>query len=270
MEVDWPLPSDPFSDAYRCAVLEMYDWLRGGPYSLANELTPFDHSAAVVRPFPFFTGSPVTAGNHLAAIGHLIRTAGAGESSQILELGAGWGNVALFLAQLGCQVTVLDISEEFVKLIDDRAACLGVQIETRIGDFHSVSDLDGTYDVVLFFESFHHCLEHGRLVQELDRIVRPGGRIVFAAEPVARRFWCPWGLRLDGESVWAIRRNGWPRTGLPSVLLPRDAQPSRLACKPFRDAQDACRAGLGRHAILTCSMEAAGPVLRPRPGKARS
>jgi len=213
MEVDWPLPSDPFSDAYRCAVLEMYDWLRGGPYSLANELTPFDHSAAVVRPFPFFTGSPVTAGNHLAAIGHLIRTAGAGESSQILELGAGWGNVALFLAQLGCQVTVLDISEEFVKLIDDRAACLGVQIETRIGDFHSVSDLDGTYDVVLFFESFHHCLEHGRLVQELDRIVRPGGRIVFAAEPVARRFWCPWGLRLDGESVWAIRRNGWLELG---------------------------------------------------------
>jgi len=74
-------------------------------------------------------------------------------------------------------------------------------------------ELDDRFDAVLFFESFHHCENHLQLLSGLDRAVLPGGRVLFAAEPITKSFPLPWGLRLDGESLWAIRRNGWLELG---------------------------------------------------------
>jgi hypothetical protein len=47
----------------------------------------------------------------------------------------------------------------------------------------------------------------------LHNVLRPGGKVFFAAEPIDDSFPVPWGLRLDGESLWAIRRNGWLELG---------------------------------------------------------
>ena len=47
------------------------------------------------------------------------------------------------------------------------------------------------------------CLRH------LNRPVKLGGEVFFAARPDDQRISpFPWGLRIDGESLWAIRRNG--------------------------------------------------------------
>jgi hypothetical protein len=43
--------------------------------------------------------------------------------------------------------------------------------------------------------------------------VKPGGHVYFAAEPITADFPLPWGLRMDGESLWAIRGNGWMELG---------------------------------------------------------
>lgn len=37
-----------------------------------------------------------------------------------------------------------------------------------------------------------------------------------AAEPIVDNFPLPWGLRIDGQSLWAIRRNGWLELGFNS------------------------------------------------------
>ena len=37
--------------------------------------------------------------------------------------------------------------------------------------------------------------------------------MLFAAEPIADAYPAPWCLRLDGESLWAIRQNGWFELG---------------------------------------------------------
>lgn len=216
MELDRPMPADPFSPGYRRAVLELYEWLHGSPYSTDNESTAFDMGSALVRPFPYLTGSPETVGDYLIAVGHLVRTVGLGPGSRVLELGPGWGNVAVPLAQLGCQVTVVDVSPQFVDLVAARAGQVGVEIDARVGDFSSVEQIlagEKPFDAVVFFESFHHCVDHNALLEKLGLLVSAAGRLVLAAEPVERRFWKPWGIRLDGESLWAVRRNGWLELG---------------------------------------------------------
>jgi len=76
-----------------------------------------------------------------------------------------------------------------------------------------ISSFDRQFDAVLFFECFHHCANHQTLIAEFDRVVAPGGKILFAAEPITADFPIPWGLRLDGESLWAIRKHGWMELG---------------------------------------------------------
>jgi SAM-dependent methyltransferase len=76
-----------------------------------------------------------------------------------------------------------------------------------------VDSFGQTFDAVLFYESFHHCWDHILMLRKLHDVLRPGGRVFFAAEPITDAFPMPWGLRLDGESVWAIRQNGWLELG---------------------------------------------------------
>ena len=213
MEVDFSLPDDPFSPEYRQAVLDSYQWLHGSTYETSNEHTEFDLAHFVNFPFPFSTQSGATAGDYFIAIGHILRTLDLPPASRILEFGPGWGHTSVWLAQLGHHVTAIDISQNFVDLIEARAAMVDTKVHMILGDFSAASELDDQFDAVLFFESFHHCTDHMALLESLDRIVAPGGRVLFAAEPITEDFYAPWGLRLDGESLWVIRKNGWFEIG---------------------------------------------------------
>jgi protein-L-isoaspartate O-methyltransferase len=213
MELDLDLPPDPASDAYAQGIFELYAWLHGSPYDPSHEVTPLDVEAAADVPFPYATQSARTVGQHLMAVGHVIRTLDLGAGSRVLELGPGWGNTTLALARMGCAVTAVDIEPRFVELIRTRADRIHADIDARVGDFSLVRELEGPYDAVLFFECFHHCADHRGLLADLSRVVAPGGKVVFAAEPIETAFPVPWGLRLDGESLWAIRRHGWLELG---------------------------------------------------------
>ena len=213
MEMADTMPSDPWSPEYSAKVFELYEFLHGKPYSVANEVSAFDIATHVQRPFPYSTGSSATVGAHLIGIGHVIRTLDLPANSRVLELGPGWGNTTLALAQMGHDVTAIDIEPNFVKLITERAARVGAVIDARLGDFALMRELEPGFDAVLFFESFHHAANHLDVIESLDRIVKPGGRVLFAAEPISETFANPWGLRLDGESLWAIRKNGWLELG---------------------------------------------------------
>lgn len=213
MELDMPMPSDPYSDEYRIAVMELYEWLHGSPYQLINEHTDFEFDRFVDTPFPFSTHSCATVGNHLMVVGHVVKTLDLPPGSRILELGPGWGNTTLALTQMGHSVTAIDMSPEFLDLIRARAAHFHGHVETIEGDFSIVKELIERWDAVLFFESFHHSTDHLELLAQLHHIIAPGGKVLFASEPIEEEFYTPWGPRLDGESLWAIRRNGWFELG---------------------------------------------------------
>jgi 2-polyprenyl-3-methyl-5-hydroxy-6-metoxy-1,4-benzoquinol methylase len=208
-----PAPADPFSQEFLEHQLAVYRRIAGRDYTLKNEETTFNVADAVRRPFPYSTGSCQTVGEQLMAIGYLISQMGLAPGSSVLEFGPGWGNTTLALAQIGMAVTAVDIEARFCELIAERASLAGVNIDVVNSDFMWAEQTDKTYDVVLFFECFHHCADHLRLLKALRRVLKPGGCIVFAAEPVYAEFPQPWGLRLDGQSLWSIRKFGWMELG---------------------------------------------------------
>lgn len=212
------LPVDPFSPEYRARYLDLYHTIANRTsYEVANEGCEFDVDQFALRPFPYFSKSTKLAGKHFSLIGSLLTMMGdLPEGSRVLECGFGWGHTTLALAMLGHCVTALDIEARFCEVVRRRAAEARVEVELINSDFLWVETNERQFDAVVFFESFHHCWEFERLLTALKKVVAPGGRIYFGAEPINEQFTVPWGVRLDGESLLVARRNGWMELGFHS------------------------------------------------------
>jgi ubiquinone/menaquinone biosynthesis C-methylase UbiE len=212
------LPSDPFSPEYRDQYLKLYKKISTrDSYSVQNERSQFDVDSLTYRPFPYFTKSLRLAAIHYTLMGKLFEILDLKANSKILECGFGWGNTTLALAMLGHNVTALDIEERYCEVVRRRAEILRVDnIELVNSDFLWVEMTEKKFDAVIFFESFHHCWEFERLLKALHRVMLPGGKIYFAAEPINTEFTTPWGVRLDGESLWVARNAGWMELGFHS------------------------------------------------------
>ncbi len=206
------IPTDPYSTEYADRQFEFYRYIADRcTYEIDNERSDFPTDANC--PFPYYTKSSDTVGDQLMAIGFIIKTMGLPAGSSILELGPGWGNTTIELARMGYEVTAVDIDPTFVELINERADKFALTVDVRRSTFLEIDRLDRTFDAVLFFESFHHCSDHRELIRKLKTVVAPQGRVFFAAEPVADSFPMPWGVRTDGESLWAIQQFGWLELG---------------------------------------------------------
>lgn len=210
-------PADPFSSEYRDWTWRLYREISGrsDKYSTANEDSPFDLQRAIVRPFPFETGSARVVGDDLAARGHLLRclgddALGLAPPARIVEFGPGWGNLTNDLVATGFHVTAVEISEQFCTLIRERCP-IPANLTLVRNDMLAFAASE-PYDAAVFFESFHHCSDHLALLRNLHQVVRPGGVVFFASEPVTDMPY-PWGPRLDGLSLWSTRTYGWLELG---------------------------------------------------------
>ena len=210
---DLNVPQDPFSQDYRDYQFKLYEHLTGRAYSNTHEKSDFDVAYHAINPFPFCHGSAAKVGNQLLAIGFIIKVMNLPKGAKILEFGPGWGNTTLILAKMGYQVTAIDIEQNFVELIKTRARMEHITLTCLQGDFATIRELKETFDAILFFECFHHAQDHLSLLRDCHQVLKEGGLICFGAEPITDDFPLPWGLRMDGESLWAIRKNGWLELG---------------------------------------------------------
>src|SRR5260370_30627975 len=134
MEPPGRLPSDPFSREYGECEMALYREIAGKDYALANEATVFEVPTGISRFFPYSTQSGITAGEHLMAVGFLLRCMSLPAGSRVLELGFGWGNTTLALAALGHPVTAIDIGPRFCEVGRQRAAPAGLAIDVVTAD----------------------------------------------------------------------------------------------------------------------------------------
>jgi sarcosine/dimethylglycine N-methyltransferase len=112
---------------------------------------------------------------------------GLGKESTVLDLGSGFGGSARYLAEtFGCRVQALNLSEvenqrhkelNSVRDLTDR-------IEVVDGSFESIPFPDSSVDVVWSQDAFLHSGDRIRVLEEIRRVLKPGGRLVFT-DPMA-------------------------------------------------------------------------------------
>ncbi|HEY2005209.1 MAG TPA: class I SAM-dependent methyltransferase [Solirubrobacteraceae bacterium] len=102
-----------------------------------------------------------------------------------LEIGAGTGYFSLNLLQAGVvgEATCTDISPGMVDTLRGNAERLGLTVRAARADAESLPFADGSFDLVLGHAVLHHLPNLRRAFAEFHRVLRPGGRIVFAGEP---------------------------------------------------------------------------------------
>lgn len=204
-------PEDPFSDEYREWVWALYESVSGrSGYSTANEASPFDLEEAVSVPYPFSTRSIKVVGEELVARGFIVATLGLNPPARIVEFGSGWGNLTVDLATMGFEVTAVEVERRFCDLAERRSRA-GDRLTVVNGGMLEFTT-DTRFDAAIFYESFHHCSDHMAMLGHLVDIVGPGGKVLWAGEPIAPMSY-PWGLRLDGYSLWSTRTHGWLELG---------------------------------------------------------
>jgi ubiquinone/menaquinone biosynthesis C-methylase UbiE len=104
---------------------------------------------------------------------------------QALEIGAGTGYFSLNLLRSGIvqEATCTDISSGMVAILAENAKQLGLNVRTARADAESLPFEGGSFDLVLGHAVLHHLPDLPRAFAEFHRVLRPGGRIVFAGEP---------------------------------------------------------------------------------------
>lgn len=217
-----PAPADPFSADYRAFVLDVWRLLSGklqyNPHETEASpfLAEFDN---VFRLPPYSYGSAEMLGEFLITFGFIIKTMGLKAGARVLEYGAGNAQVLIHLARMGCEVTAIDIEPRYVAQVNEQARIMQVPVRGLVGTFDE-DPIDGPYDAVLFFESFHHALDHSELIERLSEHVKDSGLLAFSGEPIipADSYWrpaipYPWGPRLDLLSLRATRAYGWLEMG---------------------------------------------------------
>ncbi|HMD56128.1 MAG TPA: methyltransferase domain-containing protein [Solirubrobacteraceae bacterium] len=102
-----------------------------------------------------------------------------------LEIGSGTGYFTLNLLQAGLigQATCSDISPGMLRTLEGNARRLGLRVETAPADAERLPFEDASFDLVLGHAVLHHIPDLGRAFAEFERVLAPGGTVLFAGEP---------------------------------------------------------------------------------------
>ena len=135
-----------------------------------------------------------------------------------LELGCGTGFFLLNLMQGGVASTgsVTDLSPGMVKVALRNAQGLGLPVDGRVADAETIPYDDDTFDLVVGHAVLHHIPDVEQALRECLRVLKPGGRLVFAGEPTTvgnsyARFLGRWTWRATTEATKLPFLAGWRR-----------------------------------------------------------
>lgn len=99
---------------------------------------------------------------------------------RVLDVAAGNGNAALAAARRFADVTAADYVPALLERAGRRAAADGLVLDLQVADAEELPFADASFDVVLSTFGVMFTANHHRAVMELQRVVRPGGRIGLA------------------------------------------------------------------------------------------
>jgi ubiquinone/menaquinone biosynthesis C-methylase UbiE len=109
----------------------------------------------------------------------LARMVSANENDRAVDLACGPGTLALRFAKHVRWICGLDITPAILERARQTAAHDGLldKLTFAIGDAQSLPFADNSVDLAVTSYSLHHMSDPSRVISEMSRVVRPGGRV---------------------------------------------------------------------------------------------
>jgi ubiquinone/menaquinone biosynthesis C-methylase UbiE len=147
-------------------------------------------------------------------------------TGKVLDVGTGSGRLAIQLAGAkgtDFDITALDISKSMLQAARINAKKAGVEdkIKFVLASASSLPFADASFDLVVSYASLHHWLQPEQVINEIQRVVKPGGTVIIRDN-----------RRIYGDKAWEFlvwlitrfmskaRRDNWHKVILSSYTIP--------------------------------------------------
>ncbi|MGB8020514.1 MAG: cyclopropane-fatty-acyl-phospholipid synthase family protein [Candidatus Nanopelagicales bacterium] len=187
-------------------------------YDLSNDLFAAFLDQTMTYSSARFSDELPWAGQSLAAaqlrkVNAILDLADVRAGTRLLEIGTGWGALAVEAARRGAHVTTLTLSAEQAELAAERVRAAGLEsgVDIRLQDYR---EADGTYDAIVSVEMIEAVGEEfwPAFFQTLDERLAPGGVVAIQSILMSHdRF-----LATRGSFGW-IQRHIFPGGLIPSL-----------------------------------------------------
>jgi cyclopropane-fatty-acyl-phospholipid synthase len=163
----------------------------------------------------------------------VLDLAGVGAGTRMLEIGTGWGALAIAAGRRGAEVTSVTLSEEQLVLARDRLRAAGVadRVRLELADYREVT---GSYETIVSVEMIEAVGEEfwPDYFTSLDRLLAPGGTVALQA------------ILMDHDRLLATRdSHGW----IQKYIFPGGLIPSLHAIEQTAAAHTRLRVDQHRH-----------------------
>ncbi|MFE9245939.1 class I SAM-dependent methyltransferase [Nocardiopsis sp. NPDC006938] len=192
-------------------------------YDLSNELFALFLDRTMTYSSALFTDDDPRDSEGLARAqerktDRLLDAAGVTDGTSLLEIGTGWGELAVRAARRGARVTSLTLSTEQRDHARARVAALGLsdRVSVELCDYR---DATGSHDAVVSCEMVEAVGARywPAYFRALDRLVRPGGRVALQTITMEHRL-----MRASRGSYTWMHKYVFPGGLIPSVTAIRE------------------------------------------------
>ena len=104
------------------------------------------------------------------------------EGERILDIACGGGELSLKVAERGCEVSGIDVSESGIERAERLAEREGIACEFRVGSAEDLPYSDGCFDKIVCSSSLEHFGDDIKALNEMHRVLKPDGSVVLTTD----------------------------------------------------------------------------------------